>query len=316
MTKPTSALIQQLPEKHLLPLSAIRVDGNVQPRKYLHDDRVAEYAEDMRRGNKFPPWWFSRTLRGCAGWPTGSTGTTRPQSLNWKPLSAMSVMADCEKQFSMRVAPTLRMAFDARTLTKSSNVGVDMVGRVREQLRPQGHTAGADSMNSPSHTSERTFTHPKTGKPAQMNTANIGGKPSPHRLTESQREASRRSMRTGAEAMGVQFPAPSTVQPEHRLEPAPPPKPTPSAPAQPDMFAKPAVATPAPQSQELSAEQKWRAQFNAWCTVAVTLIENWDRDFSGWQTFERPEDYPMLASIAAEKWALVAAILGQSDAAA
>src|SRR6266436_3438792 len=53
--KPTSALIQQLPEKHLLPLSAIRVDGNVQPRKYLHDDRVAEYAEDMRRGNKFPP---------------------------------------------------------------------------------------------------------------------------------------------------------------------------------------------------------------------------------------------------------------------
>ncbi len=224
--------------------------------------------------------------------------------------------ADKEQAVTRLLMDTEWGKWSDREIARRCNVGADMVGRVREQLRPQGHTAGADSMNSPSHTSERTFTHPKTGKPAQMNTANIGGKPSPHRLTESQREASRRSMRTGAEAMGVQFPAPSTVQPEHRLEPAPPPKPTPSAPAQPDMFAKPAVATPAPQSQELSAEQKWRAQFNAWCTVAVTLIENWDRDFSGWQTFERPEDYPMLASIAAEKWALVAAILGQSDAAA
>jgi len=45
-----------------------------------------------------------------------------------------------------------------------------------------------------------------------MNTANIGGKPSRIDLPESQREVSRRSMRTGAEAMGVQFPVSSTVQ--------------------------------------------------------------------------------------------------------
>jgi hypothetical protein len=53
--RPTSALIQQLPEKRVLPLSAIRIDERAQPRAALLITRVVdEYAEAMQRGAKFP----------------------------------------------------------------------------------------------------------------------------------------------------------------------------------------------------------------------------------------------------------------------
>jgi hypothetical protein len=43
-------------EIRLLSLSAIRVDERAQPRVQMDEDRIAEYAEEMRRGCKFPPW--------------------------------------------------------------------------------------------------------------------------------------------------------------------------------------------------------------------------------------------------------------------
>ncbi len=339
--KPTSALIQQLLEKRVLPLSAIRVDGNVQPRKYLHDDRVAEYAEDMRRGDKFPPLVVFEDPEGVCWLADGFHRyhaaaklkleaiecDVRPGGLREAILYACGsnfahgfrrTNADKEQAVTRLLMDTEWGKWSDREIARRCNVGADMVGRVRGQLRPQGHTVVNDSMNSPSHTGERTFTHPKTGKPAQMNTANIGGKPSPHRLTESQREASRRAMRTGAEAMGIPFPAPSTVPPEHQSEPTPPRRPSTPAPAQSDMFAKQAVATPAPQSQQaLSDHERWRRQFEAFATIASNLVETWDRDFPGWEKFERPEDFPVLAGIAASNWAMAAARMGeQADAAA
>jgi hypothetical protein len=42
---------------------------------------------------------------------------------------------------------------------------------LREEISPKNHTADFHSMP------ERTFTHPKTGAPAKMNTAAIGKKP-------------------------------------------------------------------------------------------------------------------------------------------
>jgi len=50
-------------EKRVLPLSAIRVDERAQPRVKLEDDRVAEYAEDMRCDCKFPAPRCVRGLR-------------------------------------------------------------------------------------------------------------------------------------------------------------------------------------------------------------------------------------------------------------
>jgi hypothetical protein len=39
----------------LLALKTIRTDGGTQPRAALDQDRVAEYADDMARGDEFPP---------------------------------------------------------------------------------------------------------------------------------------------------------------------------------------------------------------------------------------------------------------------
>lgn len=38
-----------------LPLAAIRTDGGTQPRAFINDVMVAEYAEEMNTGSKFPP---------------------------------------------------------------------------------------------------------------------------------------------------------------------------------------------------------------------------------------------------------------------
>jgi hypothetical protein len=117
---------------------------------------------------------------------------------------------------------------------------------------------------------------------------------------------------------GVQLPVTATVSPAPAQEPAPAPKPTPSTPEQYDLLKpKPAVVTSAPQSQQaLDDQKKWRTQFVAYSTIAIDLIETWDRDFPGWKNFQRPADYPTLAGIAGSKWALIAAILEeQGDAA-
>src|SRR5215207_11626412 len=39
----------------LLALKTIRTDGGTQPRAALNQDRVGEYADDMARGDEFPP---------------------------------------------------------------------------------------------------------------------------------------------------------------------------------------------------------------------------------------------------------------------
>lgn len=43
------------PTTKSLAIDQIRTDGGTQPRSQLHTDLVAEYAEDMRKGEEFPP---------------------------------------------------------------------------------------------------------------------------------------------------------------------------------------------------------------------------------------------------------------------
>ena len=52
-----------------------------------------------------------------------------------------------------------------REIARRCKVGYTLVGKLRDET--SFDTARADSMG-------RTFTHPKTGKPTVMNTANIG----------------------------------------------------------------------------------------------------------------------------------------------
>lgn len=71
------------PERpQLLPIKDIRRDGGTQPRAALDQATVQEYAEDMRRGDKFPPgivfddgteYWMGR----------GFTRTAAAESLGW-----------------------------------------------------------------------------------------------------------------------------------------------------------------------------------------------------------------------------------------
>ncbi|GLK71277.1 hypothetical protein GCM10017643_13920 [Ancylobacter dichloromethanicus] len=60
-------------------------------------------------------------------------------------------------------------AWSDREIARRCGVGADMVGK----LRPAPILSVSDSMPQPA----RTFIHPKTGRPAQMNVARIGASP-------------------------------------------------------------------------------------------------------------------------------------------
>jgi hypothetical protein len=353
---PTAPRPRWGPNKRALPLSAIRADERAQPRAALDMDKVAEYVEAMQRGAKFPApivfedagvFWpgdghhriaaatelkrktiecevRSGGLREAILYSCGANATHGlPRTRDDKHRAVTKLLNDDEWS-----------AWSDREIARRCKVGADLVGRLRERLKPvtvandsEPDTVVNDSMNSPSHTDERTFIHPKTGNPATMRTANIGGRSKPEASgAEQPPPAANDTLDDVARAdqavpnptplpnPSTPAPAPTTALPEPTPAPATPQKQT--APVQGrfdlnPLGPTPQPSTPAPQSQPISEEQKeWQRQFEKFANS--TFIARWNTEFPGWWEFDRPSHFIKMAENAAEAWASVASRLDRT----
>jgi hypothetical protein len=177
------------PEKRVLPLSAIRLDERTQPRATLVTDCVAEYAEDMKRGCKFPPlvvfedsegvFWLADGFHRYhaaieAKWETIQCevhkGELRDGILHSCGVNAVHGLRRSNKDKRRVVRRLLDNEewshWTDSEIARRCKVGHDLVARLRAQSKPV--------ILAETQVSTRTFTHPKTGEPTQMHTGNIG----------------------------------------------------------------------------------------------------------------------------------------------
>jgi hypothetical protein len=179
-----------------LSIDEIRADTAAQPREFMSTDKVEEYADLMKSGVEFPaPVVF---FDGSVHWL--ADGFHRVQAAR----SAGVVSFDCVvKEGTLRDAvlyscganakhgiqrtnedkrrAVMKMLQDdewktwsARDIAKQCQVAHTFVNKLREQMTPPD-TGNVSSMDTPSSKSaERTFIHPKTGKPTQMKIGGIG----------------------------------------------------------------------------------------------------------------------------------------------
>ena len=186
-----------------LELSQLRIDGGTQPRAAINNQTVMEYAEALREGVRFPPvvvfhdsakYWladgFHRyhahkeagrdkieadvrqgTLRDAILYSVGANaehGLPRTAEDRHRAVTTMLehelVKADSEGH------PWSNME-----IARRCHVHEKTVRRLREKHEAKNPQRGSDTSAKPKHDSDkRTFIHPKTGKPAVMNTAKIG----------------------------------------------------------------------------------------------------------------------------------------------
>ena len=167
-----------------LELSRIVIDGGTQPRVAIDDAVVADYAEALRQGAAFPPvvvfhdgakyWLADGFHRYHAHRHAGRDkieAEVRKGTLREAMLHSFGANADHGLRRSVddkREAVT-RMLQDEEWATWVDNeiarqcrVSQPFVAKLRSSL-----TSNVRSQN-------RTYNHPKSGKPTQMNTANIG----------------------------------------------------------------------------------------------------------------------------------------------
>jgi hypothetical protein len=174
-----SQITERAPERKPLQLNSIVADKSVQPRAGLSTDTVTEYVEDMKRGDKFPPpvvfydgetYWLAE----------GFHRFVAAQSLNIETIDCTvhlgtkrdAILHACGTNTDHGLRRTnedkrrviLKLLQDEewskwsdREIARRCNVTHDLVGRLRAELAPPD-TGDIASM-------ERTFTHPKTGKP-------------------------------------------------------------------------------------------------------------------------------------------------------
>lgn len=196
-----------------LAVSLIRLDGGTQPRATLRHDWIEEYAADMATGATFPPvvvffdgsdyWLADGYHRTGAAKSIGletidadvRQGTQRDAILF--SVSANSSHGQRRTNEDKRRA-VLRLIHDAewsgwsdREIARRVGVSTPLVSGMRPPPPPAPHAEmQADTVNSYSIPNQdraaqpRTFTHPKTGKPAVMNTANIGRRPTAEKEAE------------------------------------------------------------------------------------------------------------------------------------
>jgi len=184
-----------------LELKQLRIDGGTQPREQIDDNVVADYMERLREGVEFPPvvvffdssayWLADGFHRYYANRRLARThieaevheGTQRDAIL-------YSVGANCEhglrrSNADKRKAVATMLTNDKvsmdddgnpwsdREVARRCRVSPHTVARYRDEL-DSSHTMQMRSMKGVDLPAERTFVHHKTGKPAVMNTKNIG----------------------------------------------------------------------------------------------------------------------------------------------
>ena len=171
----------------MLEIAKIRLNGGTQPRKSINEGTVNEYRQDMLAGAEFPPVTVFHD--GFDYWlADGFHRVLASQSLGNKEIKAdvkqgdrrdavlysagantshglRRTNADKRRAVMMLLNDPEWSQWSDREIGRRCNVDHTFVGKLR-----QAHT-GADTSMKPT---ERTFTHHKTGKPAVMNTSNIG----------------------------------------------------------------------------------------------------------------------------------------------
>lgn len=178
-----------------LDLKAIRIDGGTQSRAAINPAAISEYAEAMRDGAHFPPpvvfhdgadhWLADGFHRFHALMMNGSDaaefevrqGNRRDAILYSAGANASHGLRrnrdDKRRAVSTLLADEEWSKWSDREIARRCGVGADLVGTVRTSILSEN-----DSMN-------RTFVHHKTGRPATMQTANIGGSGKPDQSSES-----------------------------------------------------------------------------------------------------------------------------------
>lgn len=173
----------------ILDINQITIDEKLNPRvDGLDIVKVAEYAEDMSAGDKFPPidvfsdretyWVVDGRHRIEASKHAGMSeieatihqGSWRDAKLFTFGVNAehgkRKTNADKRKAITEMLMDEEWSKWSDREIARKCRVHHQLVGTLREK-----HTGDSSSMNS-----ERTFIHHKTGQPTTMQTANIGGK--------------------------------------------------------------------------------------------------------------------------------------------
>jgi hypothetical protein len=171
-------------------LSDIRADNRAQPRAELLTDRIGEYVEDMRRGDKFPPLVVFQDGEGVYWLADGFHRYHAAVGLGLEAIECIvhagglreTILHSCGANAAHGLRRTnadkrqavTRMLKDGewshwsdREIARRCSVGHPFVAQLREQLKPVVDTGISSSM-------DRTFTHPKTGEPSIMRTGNIG----------------------------------------------------------------------------------------------------------------------------------------------
>lgn len=189
-----------------LKLTQLRIDGGTQPRVEISEPILAEYAEQLRDGVVFPP--VTVFFDGAAYWlADGFHRYHAHRRVGRDTIAAdihegglreailYSVGANTEHGLR-RTNEDKRKAIE--TMLTNEIVSKDEKGNpwANRDIARQCHVDEGTVRNYRKiHTAEipqyetgkRTFTHPKTGKPAIMNTANIGKRKG--RLTQPPRNA-------------------------------------------------------------------------------------------------------------------------------
>lgn len=175
----------------IVELSKIAADQSAQPRCAIDVDRVAEYTEDMDRGDKFPPlvvfndrkrYWladgFHRFYAAINGGLQQIECDVREGGLR----DAVLYSCGANAQHGARRTPedkrraVSRMLLDDewggwsdREIGRRCAVSKELVRVIRSELMEKLHTGSSASIQP-----KRTFTHPATGETTAMDTSNIG----------------------------------------------------------------------------------------------------------------------------------------------
>lgn len=182
--------------------SDITISGGTQMRAGLNQETVAEYAEAMRRGERFPAievfhdgldYWLADGFHRHAAWKEafGSSekiptiikpGTRRDAILAAAAANARHGLrrtpADKRRAVLVLLQDDEWSQWSDNEIARRCGVSQPFVSKLRKSLTynviseepSEPHTYNVISMNP----AERTFIHPKTGRPATMNTTNIG----------------------------------------------------------------------------------------------------------------------------------------------
>jgi hypothetical protein len=192
-------------EKRLLPLSAIRVDEQAQPRAALQEDRITEYAEDMKRRDRFPPLVVFEDAEGVFWLADGFHRYHAAIEAKWETIQCEvrsgglreAILCGCGANAAHGLRRTnedkrqavTRLLKDAewgkwsdREIGRRCNVTHELVGRLREQLKPVTGVSASEPVTS-NVGSERTYVD-KHGNTVTMRTGNIGRSRAPNPESE------------------------------------------------------------------------------------------------------------------------------------